>query len=102
MEICEKKFIGTVSENSILNCTAGKFYLYKDSTDVSFIQDLGIQLLGKQQQLNFLNFHQETLVACSAPFFRLLTSIFPSIKKKFYNQSFQRVEVKKNMHLCSK
>lgn len=41
-------YTGTVAEKSILNCTAGKFYLYKDSNNVSFVQVLVIQLLGKQ------------------------------------------------------
>lgn len=46
-EIHEKKnFIGTASEKSILNCTAGKFYLYKDSN--AFIQEFAIQFLGEQ------------------------------------------------------
>lgn len=44
----KEKFIGTVSEKSILICTAGKFYLYKESSNVSLIQELVIQLLGKQ------------------------------------------------------
>ena len=44
----KEKFTGTVAEKSILNCTAGKFYLYKDSNNVSFVQVLVIQLLGKQ------------------------------------------------------
>lgn len=43
----KEKFMGTVSEKSILNCTAEKFYLYKDS-NVSFIQERVVQLLGKQ------------------------------------------------------